>query len=98
MGYLDQFVLTATYLRQGKGSSLRLGDKVNEVVSKVFDLGAVFVSLDRLERGGLISLRSSEDPKDETNLVFSVTPEGERMLREVRSSAKQLMEALNDFA
>jgi len=98
LGYVDQLVLTATYLLQGKGSSLGLADKVNELVSKVFDTGAVFVSLDRLERGGLISSRPSERPEDESNLVFSVTPEGERMLREVRSAAKQLMEALNDFA
>src|SRR2546425_6588094 len=65
---------------------------------KEIDTGAVFVSLDRLERGGLISARPSERPEDESNLVFSVTPEGERMLREVRSAAKQLMEALNDRA
>jgi len=65
---------------------------------KEIDTGAVFVSLDRLERGGLISARPSERSEDESNLVFSVTPEGERMLREVRSAAKQLMEALNDRA
>ena len=62
--------------------------------------GAVFVSLDRLERGRLISRRSVDareegaDPK----IVFNVTAEGERMLGDVRVAAKQLADALEDFA
>jgi len=57
-------------------------------------------SLDRLERGRLISSRPEEDtPKgDQPYLLFTVTAEGKRMLSEVRAGAKQLIDALEDFA
>jgi hypothetical protein len=51
LGYLDQLTLTATYLLHGEGTSLSIGEKVNDVTAKIIDLGAVFASLDRLERG-----------------------------------------------
>lgn len=90
---MDQLVLTAIYLLRGEGSSLAIADKVNEWTSKVFDTGAVFVSLDRLERGLLISSRLTEGlPKGaKPNLSFTVTEEGKRMLGEVRKVAGQLM-------
>jgi len=58
------------------------------------------LSLDRLERGRLISSRPEEDtPKgDQPYLLFTVTAEGKRMLSEVRAGAKQLIDALEDFA
>jgi len=34
---------------------------------------------------------------DEPQLVFSITAEGKRMLREVRAGAKRLVELLADF-
>jgi DNA-binding PadR family transcriptional regulator len=99
LGYLDQLTLTATYLLHGEGTSLSIGEKVNDVTAKIIDLGAVFVSLDRLERGRLISSRSVKVPSDdEPQMLLSVTAEGKRMLRDVRTAAKQLMEALTDFA
>jgi len=73
---------------------------VNALTLKVFDTGAVFVSLDRLERGRLISSRSvvvREEGAD-SKIVFNATAEGERMLGEVRAAAKQLADALEDFA
>ena len=63
-----------------------------------FDTGAVFISLDRLERGRLISSKPVKvESYDEPQLVFSVTAEGKRMLSEVRTGAKRLVEALADF-
>lgn len=100
LGYVDQLVLTAIHRLRGEGTSLGIADKVNTLTSKVFDTGAVFVSLDRLEHGRLISSRAVDareegaDPK----VVFTVTAEGEHMLREVRSATKQLADALEDFA
>jgi DNA-binding PadR family transcriptional regulator len=72
---------------------------VNELTSKVFDTGAVFISLDRLERGRLISRKvQSSEESDGPKVVFNVTAEGERMLGEVRVAAMQLADALKDFA
>src|SRR6266850_119961 len=100
LGYVDQLVLTAIYLLRGEGTSLGIADKVNELTAKIFDTGQVFVSLDRLERGRLISSRSVDAQRqgDDPKVVFKITAEGEQMLAEVRAAAKQLMDALEDFA
>ena len=100
LGYVDQLVLTAIYLLRGEGTSLGIADKVNALTSKVLDTGTVFLALDRLERGRLISCgpvdtrQEGVDPK----IVFNVTAEGEHMLGDVRVAAKQLADALEDFA
>ena len=98
LGHVDQLVLTTIYLLRGEGTSLAIDEKVNDLTPKIIDTGAVFISLDRLERGRLISSRPVKvDGYDEPQLVFSVTAEGKRMLGEVRAGAKRLAEALADF-
>jgi len=97
--YIDQLVLTAIHLLRGEGTSLGVADKVDTLVtSKVFDTAAVFIALDRMERGRLISSRRIEAPEEGgVKVFFSITPEGQRMLKEVRSAAKQLADALEEF-
>jgi hypothetical protein len=98
LGYVDQLVLTTIYLLRGEGTSLKIAEKVNDLTPKIIDTGAVFISLDRLERGRLIStLPEKVEGYDEPQLVFSVTAEGKRILGEVRAGAKRLVEALADF-
>jgi hypothetical protein len=100
LGYVDQLVLTAIYLLRGEGTSLGIADKVNELVSRVSDTGAVFIALDRLERGRLIASRriGAQKGGEDVKVVFAVTPDGERMLKEIRAAARQLADALADFA
>jgi hypothetical protein len=98
LGYVDQLVLTTIYLLRGEGRSLQIDEKVNDLTPKVIDTGAVFISLDRLERGRLISSKPVKvEDYDEPQLVFSVTAEGKRMLADVRTGAERLVEALADF-
>ncbi len=98
LGHVDQLVLTAVYLLRGEGTSLQIDEKVNDLTAHIVDTGAVFISLDRLERGQLISTKPMKvEGYDEPQLVFSITAEGKRMLREVRAGAKRLVELLADF-
>ena len=98
LGYVDQLVLTTVYLLHGRGASLVIDERVNDLTPKIIDTGAVFISLDRLERGRVISSRPEKvEGYDEPQLVFSVTAEGKRMLGAVRAGAKRLVEALADF-
>ena len=98
LGYVDQLVLTTIYLLRGEGTSLQIDEKVNDLTPKIIDTGAVFISLDRLERGKLISSKPVKvEDYDEPQLVFSVTAEGKRMLSAVKAGAKRLVEALADF-
>src|SRR3954453_12214348 len=63
LGYVDQVVLTATYLLRGAGTSTGIAGKVNELTPrKVIDAGAVFVALDGLERARLIAARPANKP------------------------------------
>ena len=50
---------TAAYLLQGKGYSVNITDKVQELSAKRVMLGAVYVSLDWLETRGLLFRRRS---------------------------------------
>ena len=98
LGHVDQLVLTTIYLLRGKGTSLAIDEKVNDLTPKIIDTLAVFISLDRLERGRLISSRPVKlEDYDEPQLLFSITAEGKRMLGEVQAGAKRLVEALADF-
>jgi len=98
LGYVDQLVLTTVYLLRGEGRSLEIDEKVSDLTSHIVDTGAVFISLDRLERGELISSKPVKvEDYDEPQLVFSVTAEGKRMLSAVKAGAKRLVEALADF-
>ena len=98
LGYVDQLVLTTVYLLRGEGMSLQIDEKVNELTAQIVDTGAVFLALDRLERGELISTTPKKiEGYDEPQLVFSITAEGKRMLRRVRAGAKRLVELLADF-
>jgi DNA-binding PadR family transcriptional regulator len=99
LGFIDQLVLAAIYLMKGDGSALGIAEKVNELMpGKVFDTGSVFVSLDRLERGQLITSRTVH-PEDEKKkrVIFTITEKGQRMLRGVREGLKHLLEALKDL-
>ena len=98
LGHVDQLVLTTVYLLRGEGTSLQIDQKVNELTAQIVDTGAVFIALDRLERGELISTTPKKvEGYDEPQLVFSITAEGKRMLRQVRAGAKRLVELLADF-
>ena len=101
LGYVDQLVLTATYLFRGEGTSTGIAEKVNELTpGKVIDAGAVFVALDGLERARLIAASPANRPMKgrKPALLFTVTSDGERMLLEIRAGARLLIEALEDFA
>lgn len=98
LGYVDQLVLTTVYLMRGEGRSLEIDRRVSDLTSHVVDTGAVFLSLDRLERGQLISSKPVEvEGYDQPQLAFSITAEGKRMLAAVKAGAKRLVEALADF-
>ena len=101
LGQFEQLVLTAAYLLGGKGYSVTIQAKVNEMSPKPVMLGAVFISLDRLEGRGLVSSRFT-DPTPErggkSKRIFKVTLEGERALAQARATAAVLLDALEDFA
>ena len=77
----DRLVLTAVHLLRGDGHSLSITNKAEELSSKEWNLGAVYVSLDRLESQGLISSEERQSG-GRTKRFFKLTERGERVLAE----------------
>jgi DNA-binding PadR family transcriptional regulator len=100
LGPFEIRVLTATYLLGGKGYSVTITDKVNEMSPKRVLLGAVYVSLDRLQSRGLVASWFSEPTSErggKSRRYFKVTPAGERALAQAKASAQLWLEALGEL-
>jgi predicted transcriptional regulator len=95
LGYIYRLVLAAVYFLRGEGSAVEIARKVDELGSNAFEPSAILISLKRLERQGLISSHRVETAPPKSGDVFTVTPEGERMLKKVRAAAQRLMDALD---
>ncbi len=100
LGYIDQLTLMLVHRMRGEGSSFAIAEEIDNFTGKRIDTGSVFLSLDRMERGGLISSRQVKPEKEGgvIRVLFSLTPRGEQMLKEVRAGAQKLLDALADFA
>ena len=101
LGQFEQFVLTAVYLLNGEGYTINVMEKVEELSGRRALIGAIYISLDRLHRKGLVSSRISKPTKaraGKARRVFKVTPAGELALVQAKASAKQLFDALGDLA
>jgi PadR family transcriptional regulator PadR len=101
LGQFEQLVLTATYLLRGEGYSVSIWDKVSELSSKRVMLGAVFVSLDRLEKKGLVTSWFGEAKAERggrAKRIFKITDAGERALSNMKATAIQLIGVLGELA
>jgi PadR family transcriptional regulator PadR len=101
LGQFEQLVLTATYLLRGEGYSVPIWDKVSELSEKRVMLGAVFVSLDRLQRKGLVTSWFGEATATrggKAKRFFKVTDAGERALSHMKATAARLIDVLRDLA
>ena len=102
LGQFEQLVLTAAYLLRGEGYSVTITDKVAEMSAKRVMLGAVYVSLDRLERRGLLTSWFGERRPGrgggKARRYFKITPAGERALAQTKATAKLLIDALGELS
>lgn len=98
LGTFEQLVLTAIVTLGDDAYGVTIHGKVEALSApKPVSLGAVYVTLDRLERKGLITSRQS-DPTPErggrAKRCFRLDAIGERALREADDTARRLHEAL----
>jgi DNA-binding PadR family transcriptional regulator len=100
LGQFEQLVLTAAYLLRGKGYSVTITDKVNEMSPKRVMLGAVYVSLDRMESRGLLKSWFSEPTPErggKSKRYFKVSAAGERALARMKATAMVLVHQLKSL-
>jgi hypothetical protein len=84
-GKLEPLVLAAAFLLRGEGDAERVARLADEFAGQQVQTVAVRFTLHRLVWRGLLT---------EKNRQFTVTPEGERALTQVREAAKRWIQAL----
>jgi len=98
LGQLEQLVLTAVLSLSDEGYGVTIHSRVQELARpKTVSLGAVYVTLDRLEEKRLISSRLS-DPTPErggrAKRCYRIEALGERALQESAVTAKRMWDSI----
>ena len=93
LGQFEQLVLTAILVLRDDAYGVTIHANVGELTSKRGSLGAIYVTLDRLEDKGFISSWMS-DPTPErggrAKRCYRLEKGGERALRESAATAKRM--------
>lgn len=98
VGQFEQIILTAILSLRDDAYGVTIHAKASELAApKKISLGAVYVTLDRLEDKGLVSSRLS-DPTPErggrSKRFYRLEALGERALEESAATAKRVWEAV----
>jgi len=98
IGQFEQLVLTAVLALRDDAYGVTIHDKVGQLARpKAVSLGAVYVTLDRLEDKGMVSSRLS-DPTPErggrAKRCYRLEALGERALEESAVTAKRIWETI----
>jgi PadR family transcriptional regulator PadR len=100
LGQFEQLVLTAILSLRGNAYGVTIHEKVQTLAgAKPVSLGAIYVTLDRLEDKGLVSSRLS-DPTPErggrAKRCYRMEALGERALQESAETAKRVWDAITE--
>jgi len=87
MGEFQRVVLLSIHHLCGQGYAVSIGDEIKRRTGKQVSLGAIYATVDRLERKGFVSSRKG-DPTPERGgkpkRFYRIEAPGERMLHEAR--------------
>lgn len=100
IGQFEQLVLTAILALPGDAYGVTIHRKVEDLTSpRTASLGAVYITLDRLEDKGMISSRLS-DPTAErggrSKRCYELEAKGERVLQESAVTAKRIWDSVTE--
>jgi DNA-binding PadR family transcriptional regulator len=101
IGQFEQLVLTAILSLRDDAYGVTIHEKVSQLAQpRQVSLGAVYVTLDRLEDKGLVSSRLS-DPTPErggrAKRCYRLEALGERALEESAATAKRVWDAITEI-
>lgn len=98
VGQFEQIILTAILSLRDDAYGVTIHAKASELVApKKISLGAVYVTLDRLEDKGLVSSRLSDSTPERggrSKRLYRLEALGERALEESAATAKRVWEAV----
>jgi len=97
VGQFEQLVLTAVLALDADAYGVTIHVTVSELAARAVRLGAIYVTLDRLEDKGFVSSWLS-DPRPErggrARRHYRLEPAGRRALRESTETAKRMYESV----
>lgn len=93
LGEVEQLVLLAVLRLEGTAYAVPIRDLIQRETGLALARGAIYITLDRLERKGLVESHMSEptpEPGGKARRVFRIRPLGVAALRAVRRAVDQL--------
>ena len=97
LGQFEQLILTAIRTIGKNAYGVPIYDKVCELSEKRINFGSLYVTLDRLERKGLVSSRLSDrrkEPRGKSKRFYQLRPDGERLLQESVATSLRMADSL----
>jgi DNA-binding PadR family transcriptional regulator len=93
LGEVEQLVLLAVLRLEGTAYAVPIRDLVRDHAGLTLARGSIYITLDRLERKGLVESRMSEptpEPGGKARRVFRIRPAGVTALRAARRAVDRL--------
>ncbi len=101
IGSFEQLVLTAILALRDDAYGVSIHAKVEQLSRpKTVSLGAVYITLDRLENKGMIASRRSQPTAERggrSKRCYRLAAQGERALQESAATAKRMLESVADI-
>jgi DNA-binding PadR family transcriptional regulator len=97
LGQLEELVLLATLRLDGDGYGASIQELIAEEAGRDISLGALYATLDRLERKGFVSTRQGEPTPERggrAKRYFKVEAAGKTALLETETSRRSLTAGL----
>jgi len=95
IGHFEQLLLTTIMIQGGETYGVAIYDKVCELAEKRVNLGSMYLTLDRMEKKGLLSSWYSDpakEPRGRPKRFYRLETAGFDALRESLETAKRLAE------
>ena len=100
IGEFEEVVMLTVGILHGNAYGVSIKDEMEDRLNRSVSVGALQVTLRRLEKKGLLSSNhgdSAQSRAGRPKLYFTLTAYGKRVLEAVRSERNQLWEALPQF-
>lgn len=97
LGGFEELVLLATAALQGTGYGVTIQETIETETGQATSVGAVYATLDRLERKGLVSSREGAPTAERggrRTRLFRVSAAGMRALGQMRRIRRQLWDVI----
>jgi len=98
--HFDQVILAAIYGLRDNAYNLSIAEKAGELLGRHAVAGKLILSLDRLEKSGLIQSRveNSDRTQGKNRRYFTVTLAGEHVVEAAKAVSDEIAGFLGDFA